>query len=110
MPIIYLPRAIEATDGLELLAASFMMRLTEIEILLKRLANVENDVHSDLSDKNLITISLRVVLISLNWPNLFAAFDIFLSINYQPERFATGAPTLIRSRAFAVTNVFPGYN
>jgi hypothetical protein len=41
MPIIYLPRAIEATDGLELLAASFMMRLTEIEILLKRLADVK---------------------------------------------------------------------
>jgi hypothetical protein len=64
MPIIYLPRAIEATDGLELLAASFMMRLKEIEILLKRLADVKKNIHSDPSNKNLITISLRVVLIS----------------------------------------------
>lgn len=51
IPVFYLPRATPEDRGLESLAASLMVRTGEIQVLLNRLADVENEISANV-DKN----------------------------------------------------------
>ncbi len=93
IPVFYLPRASEEDTGLESLAASLLARLGEIQVLLNRLADLEELVGKTNNKKEILSVKKSAQVLGPTRCTVGGAEDLiaFLRADAQPIQILRNA-------------------